>query len=151
MSKLILPMAKKNAAQQILELTPQMMRFMRSQMSLMSEGSLSVPQFRVLVKVAKEPSTHQEVADWMGITAPTLTRMIDSLVEKKLVARTRDSADGRKTILEATPAGRNLFLKYRQKAHQTLEAKIDGLTSAEKRKLNEGLDLLTQMFISAHV
>ena len=66
---------------------------MRAQIPTSSDEQLSVPQFRILLKLAKESSTHKALAEWMGVAAPTLTRMVDTLVERKLVERVVDSND----------------------------------------------------------
>ena len=147
-------MDSKNPSKQILDLAPRIMRFirsemrieMRSEMTKSSKGQLSVPQFRVLVKIAKEPSTHKEVAEWMGVAAPTLTRMIDTLVDRKLVQRATNATDRRKTFLKATPLGRTYYERFREKVQDKIEMKLIKLTSAEHEKLNQGLLLLDRLF-----
>ena len=131
----------------ILDNMPRAMHFIRTEMRQFAKGQLTVPQFRVLVKLAKSASfTHQEVADWMGITAATLTRIVDTLVERKLVERVPNQADRRQIHLKATQLGRNQYVRYRAKVQNKLEQKLAPLTQAQKEQLERGLFLLGELF-----
>ena len=131
----------------ILEITPKIVRFLREQMRKQAKGELTVPQFRVLLKLVRESSTtHQEVAEWMGIAAPTLTRMIDTLVKRKLVKRVKDTKDLRRTLLSATAAGQNLHQLYREEAQRQLLLKMEPLSSEEKEVLTKSFSILSQLF-----
>lgn len=133
-------------SKQILDTIPKTMRTIRNEMRQFAKGQLTVPQFRVLVKLAKGSTTHKEVAEWLGVTPATLTRMIDTLVERKLVQRQSDPNDGRQTLLHATAQGKTQFEKYRAKAQVNLQSKMNVLSDAEKATLSQGLDILYQLF-----
>ncbi len=119
---------------------------MRAQIPTSSDEQLSVPQFRILLKLAKESSTHKALAEWMGVAAPTLTRMVDTLVERKLVERVVDSNDRRQIYLSATLLGKSHYDRYRLKVQERLTAKIELLTSAQKSILSEGLRVMNLLY-----
>ena len=128
----------------ILEATPKIMRFIREEMRLQAKGELTVPQFRVILKLVREPNiTQQEVAEWMGIAAPTLTKMLDTLVRRKLVKRTKDIKDLRRTLLQATLAGEKIHQIYRKEVQTKLLIKTANLSSSEKERISEALILLS--------
>lgn len=128
----------------ILEATPKIMRFIREEMRLQAKGELTVPQFRVILKLVREPNiTQQEVAEWMGIAAPTLTKMLDTLVRRKLVKRTKDTKDLRRTLLQATLAGEKIHQIYKKEVQTKLLLKTANLSTSEKEKISEALILLS--------
>lgn len=134
-------------AKNILETTPKMMRFIRNEMRSQAKGELTVPQFRILLKLVREPnSTQQEVAEWMGIAAPTLTRMIDTLVKRKLVRRAKDRTDLRRTLLSATPAGEKMHDIYRGEVQKKLLTKMNSLTPQQKAQIGGAIEILRNLF-----
>lgn len=64
------------------------------------------------------------------VTAPTMTRVVDGLVELGLATRTRHPESGRQVLVEATPAGQELMETARQ-------ARVDAIVSA-LRSLDPG-------------
>ena len=53
----------------------------------------------------ESPLDATEVAERACVLAPSLTRIIKALEERKLITRKRDMADGRRISLAITPAG----------------------------------------------
>lgn len=139
-------MSDAQLSKQILDTIPKSMRTIRNEMRQFAKGQLTVPQFRVLVKLAKGSTTHKEVAEWLGVTPATLTRMIDTLVERKLVQRQSDPNDGRQTILHATSQGKTQYERYRAKAQVSFQNKMSILSEDEKIALAEGLTVLSKLF-----
>ena len=140
-------MTDQNLSNSILETSPRIVKFLREQMRKLAKDELTVPKFRVLLKLVRESTiTHQEVAEWMGITAPTLTRMVDTLVKRKLVKRIKDNKDLRRTLLSATPAGQKLHQLYREEAQKQLLLKMKNLSAEEKEKIADGFTILAGVF-----
>jgi len=133
-------------SKQILDVLPKGMRNIRNEMRQSANGQLTVAQFRVLVKLAKGPTSHKAVAEWLGITPATLTRMIDTLVERKLVQRQIDPEDRRQTILQVTGRGRKQYERLQEKAQISLQERMEFLSESEKNILAQGLDVLSKLF-----
>jgi homoprotocatechuate degradation regulator HpaR len=97
-------------------------------------------QWRVIRVVAEAGQIDAtEAAARAAILAPSLTRMIRTLVTLKFIKRLRDKEDGRKVILEITPAGQKLVqnaLPESMKIYQHIE------TQFGEKNLNQLLDLL---------
>lgn len=99
---------------------------------------------RVLAEAGKLDAT--EVALRASILAPSLTRIIRNLEDRKLIKRKKDARDGRRVILEIAPVGAALIknaLPETAAAYQRLEARFGAA------KLNALLDLLDEV-MAAH-
>src|SRR5580658_2052944 len=73
--------------------------------------SVTLPQYRTLVVLADGgPRRLADLADALGVSPSTATRMCDRLVRKGLITRARDELDRREVNLEVTPAGRTTVL-----------------------------------------
>lgn len=79
---------------------------MRRYRPMLEAHDLNEQQWRVLRVLAEEDQLDaSEVAARANILAPSLTRMIRSMVDKALIARGRDDGDARRVMLKITPAG----------------------------------------------
>src|SRR4051794_40759410 len=90
----------------LLETVPRAMRNIRTEMRGVAEGKFTVPQFRILNQLRREPLTNRELASWMGVTPPTMSRMIEALETKSLIQRERSESDLRVQRLTLTPLGK---------------------------------------------
>ena len=82
--------------------------------------------------IADGPQRAGTLAETEGITAPAMTRILNSLEEQGYVARRPDPADGRATLVETTPAGRTLVLSGRAVRLRALQRRLDGLTDDDR-------------------
>ena len=74
-------------------------------------GVLSLAQYLLLEPLADGPRTNRELAEMAGISAPTATRMIDGLLERRLVTRVEDPTDRRAVVISLTAKGRTALGK----------------------------------------
>lgn len=89
-------------------------------------------QWRVLRVLSESgPLDASEVAARANVLPPSLTRMIRSLVERGFVNRLRDSRDGRRAVLEITPAGR-AFIREVAPHAEAIYAEIEAAFGAER-------------------
>ncbi|MEV8513546.1 MarR family transcriptional regulator [Dactylosporangium sp. NPDC051484] len=73
------------------------------------EGEVTLPQFRALVVLAtRGPQRSVDIADELQVNPSTGTRMLDRLVRKGLVRRTRSAEDRRVVRIRLTQAGRHV-------------------------------------------
>jgi DNA-binding MarR family transcriptional regulator len=81
--------------------------FKRRTTETLSEGDLTLPQLTALSRLDRlGPSTTAELARREQITPQAMGATIASLEQLDLVRRRPDAADGRRSILSLTPAGR---------------------------------------------
>ncbi len=131
----------------MLEVIPRVMRLIRNEMRHYAKVQLTVPQFRILIRLNKHGcQTHIEVAEWIGITPATLTRMIDTLVKRKLILRKVGLSDRRQTFLIPTSSGKALAEKHHERMNDLLRERVNAMSQADKARLRDGLRVLSVIF-----
>src|SRR3954466_3490242 len=73
------------------------------------------------------PLTPSELADLERVQRPTATRMVARLEERGLVLRTTDPADGRVSLVAASPTGRSLLKSVRGRKNAYLARRLHDL------------------------
>ena len=142
------PRAEECAAA-VLDTVPAVMDALRAATRQHVGEQMSVPQFRCLHFVSREPGCSiSDVAAFLGVTLPTASAMVDRLVRARAL-RTRPSRDDRRrTQLQITPAGRARLRGIRHGAHADLSLTLAQLSPNELRRLFDGLDVLRRAFLS---
>ena len=133
----------------ILETVPVVMRAIRTEMRSHRGPDLSVPQLRVLVFLNRhEGASLSDIAEHMGTTLPSMSKMVDGLVARDLVSRDMDPADRRRVILAPTALG----ITTRQAAHKATESRLAErlarLSAAECRNIIAAMQALKSIFAS---
>src|SRR4051812_2039393 len=102
-------------ARAMLDGMPQVMWFIRRQMRQHRTRGMSVPQFRTLVLLDRYPDASlSAVAENLGSTLPTASRMVSGLVAKGFVVRKVHPTDRRQASLVLTTKGRAAHNTARQ-------------------------------------
>jgi DNA-binding MarR family transcriptional regulator len=109
--------------------------------------TLTVPQFRVLNRLARVSMSNQQLSAWMGVSAPTMSKIVDNLVVRKLVTRKIESTDRRQVIVECTPIGLGLAQSIRGSVQKKLARKISVLSQRQLSSLETGLLVLKETFL----
>src|SRR5262249_62153855 len=96
-----------DCARNILEVVPLVVRALRATMRHQRGANLSVPQFRPLWYLSRETGASlSAVAEHVGLTLPSMSKMIDSPVERRLVDRGIWTLERRPATLALWPLGR---------------------------------------------
>ena len=127
-----------------LEVVPKAMREVRSEMRKSRDSELSVPQFRILAHLWREPANLGTIAEAQGVSLAAMSRMVDWLCKHRLVKKTQDQADRRQLVVELTPHGKKSFELNRHLTRLAFEKRIKALNLTEKKKLAAGLESLKQ-------
>jgi DNA-binding MarR family transcriptional regulator len=132
----------------LLEVVPLIMRVMRGEMRSRRGGELSVPQFRTLAYLDRRPgSALLDVTAHIGLTPPSLSKLIDGLIARKLVTRQISSADRRRITLSLTAQGRAILQRSRKHMRIRLGETLATLTEAENATVQEALPVLERAFL----
>ncbi len=95
-------------AQQIVDVVPLVMRVIRARLHERRAAYIRVPQFRTMLYINRYPDASlSDLADHIGIGLPSMSKLIDSLVEHKLVSRGTYRGDRRKISLCLTRRGKD--------------------------------------------
>ena len=137
-------------AWEVMETVPLVMRFIRAEMRQQGKPVLSVSQFRALVFLNLSPGAPLcEVADYVGVTRPTASALVDRLVRYGLVDRIHHPRQRRHIMLTLTTKGSQLLQQTREAARSRLASLLADLSPGQVRKIGEGMVLLGSLFKEA--
>ena len=88
------------------------------------------------------PATLGELAAAEQVRPPTMTRVVQALEAEGLVRRTRDADDGRIVRLDATPKGRRVMQRGRERRVENLAALLNRLERDEIERVREAAELV---------
>ena len=127
------PVKPDRVATQLIETVPLVMQFMRRQTRRASKPQLSIPQLRTLyfVSIHDRPSLSC-AADFIGLSLPAMSRLIDVLVRKGLVSRAACENDRRHVRLAITADGRAALDVAWKGTHARLKEEIEAMTVEER-------------------
>jgi DNA-binding MarR family transcriptional regulator len=135
------------SARKLLEVVPIIMQDIRSEMRSRRALDLTVPQFRVLAFVNRnEGSSLWEVANHMGLTPPSTSRLVDGLIERGLMARKDHPADRRRVKLTVTRHGLDILEASTQGALSYLADKLSSLDNDEREVVERAMETLRTVF-----
>ncbi|HUR61030.1 MAG TPA: MarR family transcriptional regulator [Candidatus Thermoplasmatota archaeon] len=107
--------------------------YFRAELRTRKPGGLSMPQFRALSILAKEPDRSLgDIAEDLGVSPPALSKMADALVERGLLDRAADAVDRRRVTLALTPAGARLVAGFRRDLEEGLAARMAALPARSR-------------------
>ncbi|HEY7063737.1 MAG TPA: MarR family transcriptional regulator [Chloroflexota bacterium] len=128
----------------VVRVLPRLIRVLAAEMHRAPHTrDLTLPQFRVLGRLAERDYRAAELADSLEVGRPTLTSTVDGLVRRELVERLRElPGDRRGVLLRLTPAGRTLHRALEARAIAGVAALLDDATPAQREALAVGLAAL---------
>ena len=108
------------------------------------DEEVTLTQFRSLVVLASRgPQTMAALAEALGVTPPTASRLCDRLVRKGLIRRRADRADRRQVRVALTEPGRRLVDVVTERRRQELARLLSSVPPDARRSVVDGLQLLT--------
>jgi DNA-binding MarR family transcriptional regulator len=94
-----------------------------------AEEQVTLPQYRALVVLASRgPQRAVDLAEALGVSQSTGTRMCDRLERKGLISRVRPAADRRTVITTITPAGMQLVDAVTRRRRREIRAILRKMT-----------------------
>jgi DNA-binding MarR family transcriptional regulator len=106
------------------------------------ERGLTLPQLRVLFQIRAQPgTTTNALARQLGLTAPTVSGLVDKLARAGLVARGRRSEDRRLVPLTLTEDGTATVGEIRE-GNRALLAALSAQLGPDLARVTEALELL---------
>jgi len=140
------PTADAEGARALLDVVPLVMRVIRTHMRRHRSG-LTVPQFRALCFVSTAAgSSLSAVADFIGLSLPAMSRLVDGLVEKGLMERKPSDDDRRLVRLTVTGDGEEALRGAREMAQAELAKALAGLDGGKRAAIRGAMDLLRDVF-----
>jgi DNA-binding MarR family transcriptional regulator len=138
-----------DCTREVIETVPLVMRTIRTELRKHGAQELSVPQFRTLNYLSrnKGPSL-SKVAEYIGLTLPSMSTLIDGLVNRNLATRQTHPHDRRRMTLELTDRGETILRSARRATNDYLASKLQSLSLEDQNKVTESMRILRSVFAS---
>ena len=118
-----------------------------NQLRVLEESGLSMTQCKALLELggigeSADPRQVSDLAETFGVSVPSMSRAVDALVKKKLVTRLEDPDDRRVRRVAITTKGKQFVDTLLVVRQAGLEAFVESLSAAQRRKLDAAIDAL---------
>jgi DNA-binding MarR family transcriptional regulator len=134
-------------AAQVLAVVPLLMRFIRERMRRHRTRGLSVPRFRALAFLSHNAEISlSALAEHVGLSLPAASRMVETLVKRRLVERCARTSDRRCVSLLLTPGGRRAFRTALRATQSALGGRFAQLSAAELSLISQSMRVLSRVF-----
>ena len=144
MAKLLDPCVR-----ELMDTAPKIMQAIRVEMRRGRGSDISIPQFRTLAFIQRNPdSSLSDLAGHLGLTLPSVSKLVDGLVKQKLVLRQESKTDRRRLTLGLTSTGASIVNSSRANAQARLAKKLENLSVTELETIYQALQLLRPVFVS---
>ena len=112
---------------------------------LWQESHLTLTQISALRHLRVGPQTISRLGELTGLSAASISRLVDRLEKRGLVSRRRDDIDRRVVEVSLTPGGEVILGEARVFRGSDLHRAVATMTDEERRRLTAGLLRLVQL------
>jgi DNA-binding MarR family transcriptional regulator len=126
---------------------PAVTRFLRASLRGHGQPHLSLSQLRVMHFLRRCPQASlSEVANYLDVTRPTMSAMVERLVQRGLVQRLENPQERRRIALSLTEAGNAEMEKVYDATLNTVAHRLEVLSEAQLQQVKLGLSVLGDLF-----
>ena len=137
-------------ARELLDVVPIIMRTIRSEMRSYRSNELTVPLFRSLMFIERHPGVSLlDLAGHLGLTSPSVCKIVDGLVAHSMVQRQHSDTDRRKITLVLTREGQKVLDESRLNTQARLADLLAPLSAQECKTVFEALQIIQPLFLPA--
>jgi DNA-binding MarR family transcriptional regulator len=108
-------------------------------------AEITLAQVSVLRALRDAPQTLGRLGQANGLSATSVTRLVDRLEKRGLVSRRRESEDRRLVQVHLEPAGERLLGEVRVVRGSAIHQAVDSMTGEERRELTASLRRLVEL------
>ena len=139
-------------AAEMLETVPQVMQFIRRQMRSLRGQELTVPQIRTLYYLGRHSKRSlSDAAEFIGLSLPAMSRLVDCLVKKGMVTRAACPEDRRHVRLGLTGRGQRALDAAWERTRERLTEEVAALTPEQREVVCGAMSALRGIFDPGHV
>ncbi len=118
-------------------------RLIRAQLRRQAPGGLTLPQIRALAFVSADPAcAPSQLAEYLMLSRPAVTRLIDGLVEQELITRRAHPDDRRRLQLASTGAGRDRLEAYFARARALVAGRLAQLGPEDRTAVRRAMQVV---------
>ncbi|MEA4857293.1 MAG: MarR family transcriptional regulator [Solidesulfovibrio sp.] len=135
-------------ARELLEVMPLVMQDLRRTMRSHSAPDLRVPELRSLAFLRHSPGSNlTDLAEYIGVSLPSMSKLVDALAFRGLIDRQSDPGDRRRVRLFLTEEGTAVLTKAREAVKTAFAAKLARLRPEDVATVTTSLGLLRDLFV----
>ncbi|TLM84063.1 MarR family winged helix-turn-helix transcriptional regulator [Pseudarthrobacter sp. NamE5] len=129
-----------------IELRTAVMRTSR-RLRVEATGDVITPgQYTVLALLdGNGPQTLRGLAESEHVQAPSMTRIVNALVEQRFATRSAHPDDGRQVHVDITDAGRAVLAEARDQRTAWLAQRVAGLSEEDRETLSRAAHIMQEM------
>lgn len=116
-----------------------------AQFALWQSTRLTLTQFGALRQLRSAPLAAGILAGGLGVSATSLTRILDRLEARKLIKRDRDEVDRRRISIALTPSGRQLIDSISVLEGTAIQVAVETMTEPDREHLVTSLQRLVDL------
>ncbi len=107
--------------------------------------NLSLSQCHALVEIEeKGPLSASDLVFSLNLEKSTISRLVNQLIEQRLIITTTDGKDGRKKILRLTPEGRKKLEIINRLSNSSVASLFDNFSQKQLQKIIETFSMLAE-------
>ena len=137
----------RSVARQVIGVAPRLGRLMEVLLERLPEP-VSLLRYRILVRLAQEECRSSELAAHTWVSSPTMSSVVESLVQCGWVERHSDPTDRRAAVLRLTSAGRMELQRAEGALERQLTSLLAKLDPAARADLGRGYGALLEILDS---
>ena len=123
------------------------MRTIRAEMRRHRTADLSVLQLRTLAFIDRNvDASLSDVAEHIGLTLPSMSKIVEGLVNRKLVTRQTHPTDRRRMTLALTARGQTALESSRAATRACLAEDLVALSDRQRETIVQALSSLRPLF-----
>ncbi len=136
-----------DCAAAVVEVAPQVVRHLRAYIRMQSSPHFTIPQYRVLAFLQRNTeATLSELDNSQGVSLPTMSKLVGSLVQRGLITREGHGQDRRKLKLQLTPEGAQSYGVVRESTRDFVAGRLERLDDAELQNVTRVMRVLQSLF-----
>ena len=126
---------------------PLLMRLLRTKFREKRVGDLTMAQFRTLAFVdANQGPSLSDVAGQIGLSLPSMSKLVDTLVSRTLLTRSEHGTDRRRICLALTVAGKRELDEAYRHTQSFFAEKFAELTEDERTQVAGAMNVMKKLF-----
>jgi len=136
----------RTCAREVLDAVPPVVWFLRREFRAFRKG-LSLTQVRTMSLIQRQPAANLSVvAEFLGVSLPTASRIVQGLVSAGLLTRRGSTADRRQLALVITPEGDALLQTAWDGTQSRLQEQLQNLNPDQQQALAQAMGVLKEIF-----
>jgi len=130
----------------VLETIPLVMTTFKKEMRRNRPSGMTVPQLRTMLFLDRHTGgSLSEVAEFLGLTLSTTSKLVDGLVKREFLTREYAADDRRRNILTLTAFGQETLASMHEVARARMVEILSGLTDEERPVVLQAMQALQRL------